>query len=317
MKAIISGCSGQDGTYLAELLLAKGYEVFGFERRIAIEDQNNIRHVEGVKIMPCDIRDYAQVYKHINDIQPDEFYHLAAQSFVKVSFDDPFETTMTNCIGTLNILESIRHSAPNCKFYFAATSEMFGDVVESPQTEKTPFNPQSPYAVSKVYGYYLTRMYRKSYNIFACNGILFNHESPRRGKEFVTRKITDAVAKIKLGKQKDLTLGNLKTQRDWGFAGDYVRAMWLMLQQDIADDYVIATGEMHTLEEFLEEAFKCVGLDWKRFTKFDEQFNRPSDVVILKGDYSKANLKFGWQPILRFEDLIKQMVNNDLKQNEI
>jgi GDPmannose 4,6-dehydratase len=317
-KAIISGITGMDGSHLSELLLSKGYEIYGFERRVALEDpEGRTRKIDNrVKIIPCDIRDYGSVYKWINEIQPDEFYHLAAQSFVQRSFQDPFETISTNVNGTTNILEAIRLCSPKCKYYFAATSEMFGEVLEEPQTEKTPFNPVSPYACSKLFGYFMTRTYRKSYNLFACNGILFNHEGPRRGKEFVTRKITDAVAKIKLGQQKSLTLGNLDTKRDWGYAGEYVKAMWLMLQQDKPDDYVIATNEIHTLEEFLEEAFGSVGLDWRRYVKFDDLFKRPADVVTLRGDYLKAFTKLGWQPQTKFEDLVKMMVEHDLKLNK-
>jgi GDPmannose 4,6-dehydratase len=244
---------------------------------------------------------------------PDEVYHLAAQSDVGYSFKDPHQTMDTNVTGTMNMLEAIRLHKPNTKFYFAGSSEMYGAVLEEPQTEKTPFNPRSPYGVSKVAGFFLTKNYREAYGLYACSGILFNHESPRRGKEFVTRKITDAVAKIKKGKQKFVTLGNLDTKRDWGYSKDYIEAMYRMLQQDKPEDFVIATNEIHTLEEFLEEAFSYVGLDWKNHVKTDPAFVRPSDVVTLRGDYAKAFDKMGWQPKTRFEDLVKMMVDEDMK----
>lgn len=316
-KALITGITGQDGSYLAEFLLKKGYEVFGIERRIALLDQvvRNERVIGlNVKIIPCDISDYGSVFNAVATIKPDEVYHLAAQSFVAESFVDPFQTMKINVLGTLNILEALRNLAPKVKFYFAGSSEMFGKAEEEPQTEKTRFHPRSPYGISKVAGFYLAQNYREAYNMFCCSGILFNHESPRRGKEFVTRKITDAIAKIKRGELKELKLGNIDAQRDWGFAGDYIEAMWLMLQQDKPDDYVIATNEMHSVREFLEIAFNHAGLNWKDYTKVDESFMRPSDVWHLRGNYSKAKEKLGWQPKVRFEELVKMMIDYDINE---
>jgi GDPmannose 4,6-dehydratase len=315
-KALITGVTGQDGSYLAEFLLKKGYEVFGVERRVALQDQKirNERLQEiNVKIIPCDIGDYGSVLNVIMKVMPDEIYHLAAQSFVAESFEDPFQTIKTNIFGTLNILEAMRNITPKAKFYFAASSEMFGEVKEEPQKESTPFHPRSPYGVSKVAGFYLTLNYRESYNMFCCSGIFFNHESPRRGKEFVTRKITSALKDIKKGNLKELKLGNLEAKRDWGFAGDYVEAMWLMLQQDKPDDYVIATGETHSIKEFLEEAFNSVGLKWQDYVKVDERFIRPSDVPNLRGDSTKAKNILGWQPQVKFQELVKMMVEHDMK----
>ena len=249
-------------------------------------------------------------------VRPDECYHLAAQSFVSYSFEDEFSTINTNVNGTHFVLSAVKENAPGCRFYFAASSEMFGMAEEVPQNEKTRFHPRSPYGISKVTGFDLTRNYREAYDLFACNGILFNHESPRRGFEFVTRKITSKVAKIKLGLADELRLGNLGAQRDWGFAGDYVKAMWLMLQQDAPEDYVIATGETHSVEEFAKAAFDYAGLNWKDFVKVDRDFYRPAEVNILKGDYSKAKSRLGWSPTIRFPDLIKMMVEEDIKRIE-
>ena len=267
-KALITGITGQDGSYLAEFLLAKGYEVHGIVRRVAFEDPEHrlhrIKHIVGrLKLHSASLESYASIFNVIEKVKPDECYHLAAQSFVSYSFEDEFSTMDTNIDGTIHVLSAIRNKAPKCKFYFAGSSEMFGKVAESPQNENTPFHPRSPYGISKVTGFYITQNYREAYGIFACNGILFNHESPRRGFEFVTRKITSAAARIKLGLAKELKLGNLSARRDWGFAADYVEAMWLMLQQKMPDDYVIATGEMHTVKEFAEAAFKHAGLNWK------------------------------------------------------
>ncbi|MBI5682438.1 MAG: GDP-mannose 4,6-dehydratase [Deltaproteobacteria bacterium] len=316
-KALITGITGQDGSYLAEFLLEKGYEVHGIVRRVAIEDPEHrlwrIRHIlDKITLHAASMESYASIFNVVDKVKPDECYHLAAQSFVSYSFEDEFSTINTNINGTHFVLSAIKEKAPECKFYFAGSSEMFGLVKETPQNENIPFHPRSPYGISKVAGFDLTRNYREAYNLFACSGILFNHESPRRGYEFVTRKITNAVAKIKLGLDKELRLGNLEAERDWGFAGDYVQAMWLMLQQDEPDDYVIATGETHTVKEFVEKAFDYIGLDWKDYVKVDEKFYRPSEIHILKGDYSKAKNTFGWEPKVKFDELVKMMVEVDI-----
>jgi len=320
-KALITGITGQDGSYLAEFLLEKGYEVFGIERRVAIEDQSKrngrIAHLLGkIKLIPCDITNYASVFSAISGIVPDEVYHLAAQSFVAHSFEDEFQTYDTNIIGTLNVLNSLRKINSNAKFYFAGSSEMFGKVRETPQTENTPFHPRSPYGITKVAGFEITRNYRESYGMFACNGILFNHESPRRGVEFVTRKITNGVARIKAGLEKELRLGNLDAKRDWGFAGNYVKAMWLMLQHEHPDDYVIATGETHSVREFVEKAFSIAGLDWKKYVVTDKDLLRPAEVDTLIGDCSKAKKELGWKLEIHFDRLVEMMVDYDLKQVE-
>ncbi len=311
-KALITGITGQDGSYLAELLLEKGYEVYGLERRKALEDQS-VKRKNDAKIIPCDITNYASVFDAIQKVKPDEIYHLAAQSDVAHSFKDPFQTFDTNINGTLNILESFRQLIPSSKMYFAGSSEMFGKAQEEPQTEKTPFYPRSPYGVSKVAGFDLCRNYREAYNLFICSGILFNHESPRRGKEFVTRKITDGIKQIKEKKFDKIKLGNLDAKRDWGFAGDFVEAMWLMLQQDKPDDYVIATNETHTIREFIDEAFKIANLNPDEHIEVDKQFFRPSDVVLLRGDYSKAKKILNWEPKIKFKELVKLMVDEDIK----
>jgi GDPmannose 4,6-dehydratase len=320
-KAIITGIDGQDGSYLAEFLLEKGYKVFGMVRRVALEDPEHhlfrIRHIQNrVSLHAASLESYPSIYKFVAMVRPDECYHLAAQSFVSYSFEDEFSTINTNVNGTHFVLSAVKENAPGCRFYFAASSEMFGMAEEVPQNEKTRFHPRSPYGISKVTGFDLTRNYREAYDLFACNGILFNHESPRRGFEFVTRKITSKVAKIKLGLADELRLGNLGAQRDWGFAGDYVKAMWLMLQQDAPEDYVIATGETHSVEEFAKAAFDYAGLNWKDFVKVDRDFYRPAEVNILKGDYSKAKSRLGWSPTIRFPDLIKMMVEEDIKRIE-
>lgn len=317
-KALITGITGQDGSYLAEFLLSKGYEVHGIVRRVALEDSERrlwrIRHIlDKVILHSASLESYASIFNVVEKVQPDECYHLAAQSFVSYSFEDESSTLLTNIMGTQYVLSALKEKAPQCRFYFAASSEMFGNVKETPQNENTPFHPRSPYGISKVAGYYLTLNYREAYGMFACNGIAFNHESPRRGYEFVTRKITSTVAKIKLGLAKELRLGNLDARRDWGFAGDYVEAMWLMLQQDEPDDYVIATGETHSVREFAELAFSYVGLDWKKYVVVDEKFYRPAEVSLLCGDYSKARKKLGWQPKVKFAELIKMMIDHDLK----
>jgi len=316
-RALITGITGQDGSYLAELLLEKGYDVHGIVRRVALEDPTHrlwrIQHIlDNITLHAASLESYASIFNVVEKVKPDECYHLAAQSFVSYSFEDAFSTLNTNINGTLFILSAIQEKAPNCRFYFAGSSEMFGKVKETPQTEETPFHPRSPYGISKVAGFDLTRNFRESYDLFACNGILFNHESPRRGFEFVTRKITSTVAKIKLGLENKLRLGNLEAKRDWGFAGDYVKAMWLMLKQERPDDYVIATNETHSVKEFVELAFNHVGLKWQEYVVTDEKFYRPSEVQLLLGDYTKGKNELGWEPAVRFEKLVKMMVEADL-----
>ncbi|MFA5356588.1 MAG: GDP-mannose 4,6-dehydratase [Candidatus Omnitrophota bacterium] len=318
-KAFITGVDGQDGSYLAEFLIKKGYRVHGMVRRVALEDpEHHLWRLKNIlnKIVlhPASLESYPSIFKIIEKVKPDECYHLAAQSFVSYSFEDEFSTINTNINGTHFVLSAIKENAPRCKFYFAASSEMFGLVRETPQTEKTPFHPRSPYGISKVAGFDLTRNYREAYGLFACNGILFNHESPRRGFEFVTRKITNTVAQIKLGMAKELKLGNLEAKRDWGFAGDYIKAMWLMLQQDKPDDYVIATNETHSVREFVKLAFAYVGLDWRDYVKIDKTFYRPAEVHLLIGDYSKAKKKLKWAPSVKFEELVKMMVDADISR---
>ena len=317
-KALITGICGQDGSYLAELLLEKGYKVYGIERRVAIENvdarYSRIKHLKNdLKLYSGDIRDYARMFEIIFEIEPDELYHLAAQSFVGVSFKDEQTILQGNIGGTINILNVLRKVKPSCKFYHAASSEMFGQVLETPQTEKTPFNPRSPYGIGKCTCFQWTRLYREAYNMFCCNGILFNHESERRGFEFVTRKITRAAAAIKLGKQNELRLGNLNARRDWGHARDYTYAMYLMLQQDKPDDYVIATGKTRSIEEFLNAAFSYVGLNWRDYVLVDSKFFRPADVSLLVGEASKAKKVLKWTPRISFKELVEGMVDHDLK----
>lgn len=316
-RALITGITGQDGSYLAELLLDKGYDVHGIVRRVALEDPTHrltrIKHLlDKITLHAASLESYASIFSVVERIRPDECYHLAAQSFVSYSFEDAFSTINTNINGTLFLLSAIKEKAPNCRVYFAASSEMFGRAKKTPQNEDTPFYPRSPYGISKVAGFDLTRNYREAYGLFACSGILFNHESPRRGFEFVTRKITSTVARIKLGQENELRLGNLEAIRDWGFAGDYVKAMWLMLQQNEPDDFVIATNESHTVKEFVALAFSHVGLDWKGHVIIDKKFYRPAEVHVLKGDYSKGKRKLGWEPTVRFDDLVKIMVEADM-----
>ncbi|MDP3791556.1 MAG: GDP-mannose 4,6-dehydratase [Candidatus Omnitrophota bacterium] len=318
-RAIITGITGQDGSYMAEFLLKKGYEVHGLVRRVALEDPEHrlwrVRHLLGkIKIHAASLESYASLFNIIEKIRPHECYHLAAQTFVSYSFEDEFSTINTNINGTHYVLSAIKQKAPKCKFYFAASSEMFGSVKKTPQSESTPFHPRSPYGISKLAGFELTRNYREAYGLFACNGICFNHESPTRGFEFVSRKISYAVAEIKLGLSKKLPLGNLEAKRDWGFAGDYVKAMWLMLQNDKADDYVIATGETHSVREFAELAFDHLKLDWRKYVVIDRELYRPAEVNILEGDYSKARRKLGWKPAVKFSDLVRMMVDADLKR---
>ncbi len=317
-RALITGITGQDGSYLSELLLQKGYEVHGIVRRVALEDPTHrlwrLRHLlDRIILHPASLESYASIFSVVEKVRPDECYHLAAQSFVTYSFEDAFSTINININGTLFVLSAIKEKAPNCKVYFAASSEMFGKVRETPQNENTSFHPRSPYGISKVAGFDLTRNYRESYGLFACSGILFNHESPRRGFEFVTRKITSSVARIKAGLENKLRLGNLEARRDWGYAEDYVKAMWLMLQQDEPDDFVIATGETHSVKEFAELAFRLAGLDLQEFLVVDESFYRPADVHLLIGDCSKGKKILGWEPGVKFEELVRLMVNADLK----
>jgi len=320
-KALITGITGQDGSYLADYLLSKGYKVYGIVRRAALEDPEHrlhrIKHIlDKVNLFSGSLESYASIFNVVEEIKPDECYHLAAQSFVSYSFEDEFSTINTNINGTLHMLSAVKQRAPKCKFYFAGSSEMFGQVKETPQNENTPFHPRSPYGISKVAGHDLTRNYRDAYNLFASSGILFNHESPRRGFEFVSRKITNAAAKIKLGLEKELKLGNLEAKRDWGFAGDYVKVMWLILQQDAPEDFVIGTGEAHTVKEFAELAFKTVGLNWKDYVKKDEKLFRPAEVHLLLADYSKAKKKLNWEPSIKFEALVEMMVDADLARLE-
>jgi GDPmannose 4,6-dehydratase len=316
-RALITGITGQDGSYLAELLLAKGYEVHGIVRRVAIEDPEHrlgrIQHLQGrVTLHAAAMESYASLHNIIEQVRPDECYHLAAQSYVAHSFDDEFSTLNTNINGTHYMLSALRRLAPQCRFYFAGSSEMFGSAEETPQSERTRFRPRSSYGISKVAGYELTRNYREAYQLHASSGILFNHESPRRGYEFVTRKITSGVAKIVTGKQAKLRLGNVTARRDWGHAREYVEAMWMMLQQDVPDDYVIATGVSHTVQEFVEAAFSNAGLDWRDYLVTDPVLFRPAEVHILQGDATKAHEKLGWKPETGFSELVREMVQCDL-----
>lgn len=312
-KALITGITGQDGSYLAELLLEKEYKVYGLMRRTSTPIMVNIEHLKDeIEFVYGDLLDLGSLISIIRQVQPDEVYNLAAQSFVGTSWQQPILTGQVTALGVTNILEAIRLAKPDARFYQASTSEMFGKVVETPQKETTPFYPRSPYGVAKLYGHWITVNYRESYNMFATSGILFNHESPRRGIEFVTRKITDGVAKIKYGLAKELRLGNLDAKRDWGFAGDYVKAMWLMLQQEQPDDYVIATGQTHTVREFVQLAFSFVGLNWEDYVVSDPKFLRPAEVELLLGDSSKAREKLGWKLEVSFEKLVEMMVKADL-----
>jgi GDPmannose 4,6-dehydratase len=311
-RALITGITGQDGSYLAEFLLSQGYEVYGLVRRTSTLNFERIRHIQDqIRLVPGDMLDQTSLTVTISQIQPHEVYNLAAQSFVQTSWNQPVFTGDVTGLGVTRMLDAIRTVNPEIRFYQASSSEMFGKVREVPQKETTPFYPRSPYGVAKVYGHWITVNYRESYNLHATSGILFNHESPRRGLEFVTRKVTHHAARIKLGLADELRVGNLDARRDWGFAGDYVRAMWLMLQQDTPDDYVIATGETHSVTELLDVAFGCVDLDWKNHVVQDEQFMRPAEVDLLVGDASKAGLVLGWEPEISFQQLIQMMVEAD------
>jgi GDPmannose 4,6-dehydratase len=317
-KALITGITGQDGSYLVEHLLSLGYEVHGLIRRVALEDPRRRLHrishlVDKLILHPATLESYPSIFNIVSRISFDECYHLAAQSFVAESFNDGFSTMNTNINGTHYVLAAIYEQRRTCKFYFAGSSEMFGMVRETPQTEMTPFHPRSPYGISKVAGFDLTRNYREAYGMFCCNGILFNHESPRRGFEFVSRKITSTLARIKRGETNELLMGNLDAQRDWGHAADYVKAMHLMLQQPEPDDYVVATGETHTVREFCELAFGEVGLDYQKYVRVDQQFYRPAEVQVLLGDSSKARRHLKWQPKHTFQERVKEMVRKDLK----
>ncbi len=312
-RALISGITGQDGSYLAELLLDKGYEVYGIVRRASTTNYWRIEHLlDRIQLRPADLLDQLSLIRVIAEVRPHEFYNLAAMSFVPASWDQPMLTGEFNSQGVTRALEAVRHVDPSIRFYQASSSEMFGKVREVPQSELTPFYPRSPYGVSKVFAHYITVNYRESYNLFAVSGILFNHESPRRGLEFVTRKVTDGVARIKLGLTDSLSLGNLSAQRDWGFAGDYVRAMWLMLQQERADDYVIATGESHSVQELVELAFGHAGLDWKKYVRTDPKLIRPAEVDHLIGDSSRARAALSWTPEVDFAALVRMMLDADL-----
>ena len=312
--ALITGVTGQDGSYLAELLLKQGYTVIGMVRRTSTINFDRIRHIQNeIEIVQGDLLDQMSLISILQEYRPQEVYNLAAQSFVPTSFTQPVLTGEFTALGVTRILDAIRIVDPTVRFYQASSSEMFGRVREVPQSESTPFYPRSPYGVAKVYGHWITVNYRESYGIYACSGILFNHESPRRGLEFVTHKITNGVARIKLGLSDELRLGNLDSRRDWGFAPDYVRAMWLMLQQDSPDDYVVATGETHSVREFLGEAFSHVDLDWQEFVVQDENFYRPAEVDLLVGDASKAGRELGWEPTATFGELVRLMVDADLE----
>jgi GDPmannose 4,6-dehydratase len=313
-RALITGITGQDGSYLAELLLENGYEVHGVVRRSSTESFERISHLSGkIHLHQADLLDQLSIIDVMQEVRPHEVYNLAAQSFVPTSWKQPVLTGEFTAIGVTRMLEAIRLLGKDTiRFYQASSSEMFGKVVEVPQTETTPFYPRSPYGVAKVYGHWITVNYRESYGMYCCSGILFNHESERRGREFVTRKVTDGVARIKLGLATELRLGNLDSKRDWGFAGDYVKAMWLMLQQDKPDDYVVATGQTHTVQRLVELAFQAVGLDWQRYVVTDPALVRPAEVDLLIGDPSKARVKLGWKPEVSFEQLIERMVQTDL-----
>lgn len=311
-KAFITGITGQDGSYLAEILLERGYEVYGMIRRSSSFNTARIDHIfDELELVFGDLADGSAMNQLMRTIRPDEVYNLGAQSHVRVSFDIPEYTVDIGALGTLRLLDAIREEGVRCRFYQASSSEMFGQVRDVPQNEETPFHPRSPYAAGKVFAYWITRNYREAYGMYAVNGILFNHESPRRGPTFVTRKITRAVGAILRGEQDELRLGNLDAKRDWGYARDYMEGAWRMLQAEEPDDYVLATGEAHSVREFLEEAFSYAGLDWRRYVKIDPRYFRPAEVDLLVGDYSKAKRKLGWEPTVRFHELVRMMVDHD------
>ncbi len=316
-RALITGIAGQDGSYLAELLLDRGYKVFGIDQEGTLREPVRlwrIKHlIDSIELYSASVEDYSRIANVIREIKPDECYHLAAKSYVDYSFDDVFSIMNTNFHGTHSVLSAILDNAPECRFYFAGSSEMFGNAPYSPQTEETPFNPRSPYGISKVASFYLARNFRDNHGIFACSGISYNHESERRGYEFATRKITFTVAKIKTGTENELRLGNLDARRDWGYSPDYVEAMWLMLQQEKPDDYILATGETHSVREFVERAFSCVGLNWEDYVVVDERFYRPAEAHELRGDASKARERLGWSPRVTFDDLVVRMVQHDME----
>ena len=312
-RALITGITGQDGSYLAEFLLDRGYQVFGVVRRSSIANSERVDHLsDRVSFIQADLLDQSSLMSALREARPQEVYNLAAQSFVPTSWHQPVLTGEFTALGVTRMLEAVRAVDPNIRFYQASSSEMFGNPIECPQRETTPFHPRSPYGVAKVYGHYLTVNYRESYGLFACSGILFNHESPRRGIEFVTRKVSQGVAKIKLGLTRELRLGNLAAKRDWGFAGDYVKAMWLMLNQDEPDDYVVATGTAHSVENLVRTAFSVAGLNWQEFLKIDEALFRPAEVDHLLGDSTKAQQKLGWETHVSFEELVAMMVDQDI-----
>jgi GDPmannose 4,6-dehydratase len=312
--ALITGINGMDGSHLADFLLEKGYKVYGVERRSSSKNRTNTEHLEGkVTFLQGDLTDQNSLLRCLKESNPDEVYNLAAQSFVGESWNTPEHTSEVTGLGVLRILEAIREFNPKIRFYQASSSEMFGRMVENPANENTPFYPRSPYGVAKLYGHWITKNYRESYDMFACSGILFNHESERRGIEFVTRKISDGVARIKLGLSDHISLGNLDAKRDWGYAPDYIEAMWLMLQKDTPEDYVIATGDTRSIREFLDAAFKHVGIDnWESYIKVDPRFMRPAEVDVLRGDFTKAKTQLGWEPKTSFDELVKIMIENDL-----
>lgn len=315
-RALVTGITGQDGAYLAKFLLEKNYEVYGTFRRLSTPNFWRLQYLDifdKVNLIPADLIDAASIVEALKISEPDEVYHLAAQSFVGASFEQPIGAGEITGLGVTRVLEAIREVNPKIKFYQASTSELYGMGNTESQTEDTIFRPASPYAIAKLYGYWVTRIYREGYGLFACNGILFNHESPLRGLEFVTRKVSNAVAKIALGMEKELRLGNLEAKRDWGYAPEYVESMWLMMQQNEPDDYVVATNEAHTVRELVEKAFKVAGLNWEKYVRVDERFLRPLDVNFLQGDYSKAKQKLGWEPKVRFDELVEIMVKEDLK----
>jgi GDPmannose 4,6-dehydratase len=317
-KAFITGITGQDGSYLAEILLEKGYDVYGMVRRSSSFNTARVDHIFGdIELVFGDLADGSVLNQLMRTIRPDEVYNLGAQSHVRVSFDIPEYTSDVDALGPLRLLDAIREEGVDCRFYQASSSEMFGEVAEVPQTENTPLHPRSPYGVAKVFGYWITRNYREAYDMYAVNGILFNHESPRRGPTFVTRKITRAVGAILRGEQDDLKLGNLDAKRDWGYARDYMEGAWRMLQADTPDDYVLATNETHTVQEFLEEAFGYASLNWRDYVKIDPRYFRPSEVDLLIGDASKAKEKLGWEPTVRFQELVRMMVDGDRERGAL